>query len=73
MERIAIIDHDNHCLYIEDIDEDILDSKYQGQEEEYILDNYDLSNYWTWDYITEINYIPDNSDPINIDNINELV
>lgn len=73
MERIAIIDHDNHCLYIEDIDEDILDSKYQGQEEEYILDSYDLSNYWTWDYITEINYIPENSDPINIDNINELV
>lgn len=72
-ETIAILDHDNHTLYIEEIDMDIVDEKYNGEEEEYIKTNYNLGKYWTWDYITEMVYIPENSDPINIDNINELV
>lgn len=39
MERIAIIDHDTHHLWIEDIsDEDL--KKVNGEEEAYIKENY---------------------------------
>ena len=50
-ERIVILDHDRHIVYFEDIDMDVVNKKYNGEEEEYIKDNYDLSGYWTWDYI----------------------
>ena len=53
MERIAIIDHDTHTLYIEDIDEDILNNQYWGEEERYIKDHYKLENY-SWDYIAKV-------------------
>ena len=36
MERIAILDHDEHKLYVEDIDEDVLNNQYWGEEERYI-------------------------------------
>jgi len=50
MTKIAIINHDEHRLYIEDVsDEDL--AKYNGEEENYIKDNYNLENY-SWDYIT---------------------
>ena len=52
MTRIAIIDHDEHWLYVEDIPEDILEKKYGGDEQKYIDDNYDIENY-SWDYITD--------------------
>jgi len=48
--RIAIIDHDNHELLIEDINEQELEEKYGGDEQKYIDDNYDLVNY-SWDWI----------------------
>lgn len=56
MERIAIIDHLEHTLFIEDIDEDELQEKYGGEEEEYIKKNYELSDNWSWEYITKTFY-----------------
>lgn len=67
MERIAIIDHDSHRLYVEDIDEEVLYEKYNGEEEDYIKDNYNLKNF-SWDFITETEYYPnDDNDPISVE------
>ena len=57
MTRIAIIDHDEHWLYVEDIPEDILEKQYGGDEQKYIDDNYDIENY-SWDYITDGLFLP---------------
>jgi len=57
MERLAIIDHDRHKLYIEDIDEDVL-AELGGDEQKYIDENYKLENY-SWDYIVDTEYIPE--------------
>lgn len=57
MERLAIIDHDRHKLYIEDIDEDVL-AELGGDEQKYIDENYNLENY-SWDYIVDTEYIPE--------------
>lgn len=55
MTKIAIINHDEHRLYIEDVsDEDL--AKYNGEEEAYIKDMYNLENY-SWDYITGAIYM----------------
>ena len=68
MERIAILDHDNHTLFIEDIDEDELYEKYGGEEEKYIKDCYTLGENWSWEYITRIEYYPcDYQDPIELE------
>lgn len=73
MERIAIIDHLEHTLFIEDIDEDMLQEKYGGEEEEYIKDNYWLSENWSWEYIVETYYVPKGGeDGIEISNLEEL-
>lgn len=58
MTRIAIIDHSEHELMIEDISNEDL-AKYNGSEEDYIKDNYDLELF-SWDYITDIQYFPIN-------------
>lgn len=60
MERIAIIDHENHTLHIEDINEDILKEYYNGKKEDYIREQYKnkLSQNWTWDYIIKAQYRP---------------
>lgn len=55
MRRLAIIDHGNHALYIEDINEEILEGQYGGDEQLYIDDNYSLKNY-SWDWITDAQY-----------------
>lgn len=61
MTRIAIIDHETHTLYIEDVSDETL-AKYNYEEEEYIKDNYcGLANY-SWDYITSAQYIPKDTD-----------
>ena len=67
MERIAIIDHSNHRLYVEDIDDETL-ANYGGSEEAYINANYSLEMY-SWDYITDAEYFPAglDKDPIDID------
>lgn len=57
MTRIAIIDHDAHRLWIEDVSDEIIDKC--GGEQEYIDAQYGLSNY-SWDYIIDACYIPDN-------------
>jgi len=67
MERIAIIDHDEHQLFVEDIDETILNRDYGGEEEAYIKDNYNLENF-SWDYIVRTEYYPENGDdPMEVD------
>ena len=57
--RLAIINHDTHELFIEDVLSDEIEAA--GGEQEYIEDNYDVvkngGNY-SWDYITDIEYIP---------------
>ena len=67
MTRIAIIDHETHNLIIEDIDDDILESKYGGEEEAYIKDNYTLSDNWSWDYIVGTTYYPIDGDGCDVD------
>lgn len=59
MERIAIIDHEAHTLFVEDVDEEILKEKYNGEEEAYIKDNYCIHDNFSWDYITSAQYIPE--------------
>jgi hypothetical protein len=64
MRRIAIIDHNEHELMVEDVNEQELAEKYNGDEQAYIDDNYDLENY-SWDWITGTYYFPEGeSDPI---------
>ena len=65
--RIAIIDHDSHMLFVEDINDEILEGQYGGQEQNYIDDNYSLREY-SWDYIVDAQYFPEmEKDPIEID------
>lgn len=56
MIRVAIIDHDTHTLFVEDINEEELEKLYNGDEEAYIKDNYSLSDNWSWDYIIDTEY-----------------
>lgn len=66
MRRIAIIDHTNHTLFVEDINEEILEGQYGGDEQLYIDENYSLGNY-SWDWITDTEYFPEfEKDPIEI-------
>ena len=61
MRRIAIIDHNEHDLIIEDINEEVLEKEYGGDEQKYIDDHYDIENY-SWDWITDSYYRPDDND-----------
>ena len=67
MERIAILDHANHHLYVEDISDADLEA-YNGSEEDYIKDNYTFDGGWSWDYIVQTEYFPDSEDkdPIEV-------
>lgn len=56
--RIAVIDHESHTLYVEDINDEILEGQYGGDEQLYIDDNYNLKDY-SWDYIVDTQYIPE--------------
>lgn len=68
MRRIAIIDHVNHDLLVEDIDEQELESKYGGDEQKYIDENYTFPGDYSWDWITITQYYPrGESDPVAID------
>ena len=67
MRRLAIIDHANHHLYIEDVNEEILEGQYGGDEQMYIDENYSLSEY-SWDWITDALYFTEQEkEPIEID------
>lgn len=65
--RIAIIDHDNHRLLIEDVDTEILEKKYNGEEEDYIRDNYELGENWEWEWVVVTEYYPVDDDPIEVE------
>jgi len=56
MERIVIIDHDSHTLYVEDVSEETIE-KYGG-EEKYIEANYCPLGYYSWDFIVNAMYYP---------------
>lgn len=60
-ERIAIINHDTHELFVEDIDLKVLNEKFLGSEEEYIDYFYRYGREgvsYSWDYITYAEYVP---------------
>ena len=63
MERIAIIDHAHHRLFIQDISDEEL-KKYNGEKEAFIKDNYgDLEEgKWSWDYIISIEHFAEGED-----------
>ncbi len=66
MERLAILDHANHKLYIEDVSEETLE-QYGGEEEKYIEDTYEFDGDYSWDYIVETEYLPNDNDGDFID------
>ena len=66
MERIAVLDHDEHMLFVEDIPDEVINSPEWDGEESYILNNYDIENF-SWEYIVETYYFPeDESMPVEI-------
>ena len=68
MRRIAIIDHNEHELLIEDINEQELEEKYGGDEQAYINDNYTFEGDYSWDWITDTQYYPEGDpDPIEVE------
>ena len=68
MRRIAIIDHCDHELFIEDINEQELEEKYGGEEEKYIEDNYSFAGEYSWEWITDTEYYPEGqSDPVEVE------
>lgn len=56
-ERLVIIDHARHEVFIEDVSQEDLE-KYGGEEEAYIKDNYTFEGEWSWDYIVGITFLP---------------
>ncbi len=72
--RIAIIDHKSHALYVEDINDEILEGQYGGDEQLYIDENYSLEEY-SWDYITDAQYFPESEKTpieINFEDIGDI-
>lgn len=68
MRRIAILDHIEHSLLVEDIDEQELEEKYKGEEEKYIEDNYSFKGEYSWEWITDTEYYPQGqSDPVEVE------
>lgn len=52
---LAIIDHLNHQLFIENADENEIQTKYKGEEEDYIRDKYGFKGDepFSWDFINQ--------------------
>ena len=74
MRRLAIINHTNHTLYVEDINDEILESQYGGDEQLYIDENYNLEDY-SWDYIIDAQYFPESEKTpieINFEDIGDI-
>ena len=68
MRRIAILDHADHSLLVEDVNETVLENNYGGDEQAYIDDNYTFEGDYSWDWITDAEYFKEGeSDPIEID------
>jgi hypothetical protein len=68
MKRIAIINHATNTLFVEDINEEILEGQYNNDIEMYIHDNYYPTDDLSWGQINDAQYIPEfEKDPIEID------
>ncbi len=68
MRRIAIIDHSSHELMVEDINEEVLESQYDGDEQKYIDDTYTFEGDYSWDWITDTQYFPeDDKTPMKVE------
>ena len=52
---LAIIDHLEHQLFIENADEKEIQEKYNGEEEDYIRDKYHFTDddLYSWEYLTK--------------------
>jgi len=52
---LAIIDHLEHQLFIENADENEIQEKYNGEEEDYIRDKYGFTDddLFSWEYLTQ--------------------
>jgi hypothetical protein len=61
MRKIAIIDHNEHSLYVEEINEEVLEKEYGGDIQKYVDDNYGIENY-SCDWVKDSYYLPDNGD-----------
>lgn len=55
MITLAIIDHLGHQLFIENADDNEIQTKYKGEEEAYIRDKYGFTDddQFSWDYINK--------------------
>ena len=49
------------------MDEELIESKYNGNEEDYIKDSYTFEGEWSWDYIIDAEYINEDGDLCEID------
>ena len=68
MRRIAIIDHNEHELMIEDINAEALEEKYGGDEQKYIDANYTFEGDYSWDWITNTQYFAEGeSNPMEVE------
>ena len=68
MRRLAIIDHADHTLMVEDVNENELQDNYGGDEQAYIDANYTFEGDYSWDWITDAEYFKEGeSDAIEID------
>ena len=52
---LAIIDHLEHQLFIENADDNEIETKYKGEEEDYIRDKYGFKDedLFSWEYLTK--------------------
>lgn len=68
MRRIAIIDHSSHELMVEDINEEVLESMYDGDEQKYIDDTYEFEGDYSWDWIEDTQYFQeDDKTPMEVE------
>ena len=65
MRRIIVIDHTDHVVFIEDINEEELEEVYGGDEQAYIDANYTFEGDYSWDWVTSIEYIPEGGELSN--------
>lgn len=65
MERLVIIDHASHTLFVEDVTEEML-TPYGGDEQAYIDNNYTFEGDYSWDYIVDAQYVLESGDVTEI-------
>lgn len=65
METLAILDHYHHILIIDEVSDETLE-KYNGEEEDYINDNYEFEGDWSWDWIVGISNYSEDGENVKI-------